>query len=121
MKRTSIYSFGATAIAALVVAAPATAQSVSDVYAGRNVTILVGYGAGGSYGQTAQLISQYFGRHIPGAPNVIVQHMPGAGGIKATNYAYNVMPKNGTFVLMPPEMTVVSQLDSAPRCRYRTR
>ncbi len=120
MKRTPKYSFGAAAIMALAVAAPAMAESVEDVYKGRNVTILVGYGAGGSYGQTAQLISQHFGKYIPGAPNVIVQHMPGAGGIKAANYAYNVMPKNGTFILMPPEMTVVSQLLRPTKVKYVT-
>src|SRR5690606_10540324 len=47
---------------------------------------------------------------LPGNPSVIVQHMPGAGGLKAANYTYNALPKNGLGILMPPDMLVVSQL-----------
>ena len=36
--------------------------------------------------------------HIPGAPAIIVKNMAGAGGIVATNYLYNVAPKDGTTV-----------------------
>ncbi len=118
MKRTLIY--GAATIAALATAVPATAQSVEDVYKNRTVTLLVAYGAGGTYGQTALLLSQYIGKHIPGNPTVIVQHMPGAGGIKATNYAFNAMPKNGHNLFMPPEMIVVTQLLRPKRVKYIT-
>jgi len=116
MKRTLI-SFAAAATA-VALAAPATAQSAADVFKDRTVTILVGYGAGGTYGQTALLLSNHLGNHIPGKPNVIVQHMPGAGGLKAANYAYVVMPKNGHNILMPPEMSVVSQMLRPKRVRY---
>lgn len=118
MKRTLIFS--AAALAGLAIAAPAMAQSVADHYKSRTVTILVGYGAGGTYGQTSLLLAQHIGDHIPGNPTVIVQHMPGAGGIKMTNYAYNVMPKNGHFIMMPPEMAVVSQLLRPKRVKYVT-
>jgi len=84
------------------------------------VTILVGYGAGGTYGQTSMLLSRHLKDNIPGNPTVVVQHMPGAGGSKATNYAYNAMPKNGAFVLMPPEMIVVSQLLRPKKMKYKT-
>ena len=98
----------------------ASAQSVAKMYKDRTVTILVGYGAGGTYGQTSLLLSRHLSNHIPGNPNVIVQHMPGAGGIKMTNYAYNVMPRNGMNVMMPPEMSVVSQLLRPKRVRFDT-
>jgi tripartite-type tricarboxylate transporter receptor subunit TctC len=98
----------------------AAAQNIADMYKDRTVTILVGYGAGGTYGQTSLLLSRHLSNHIPGNPNVIVQHMPGAGGIKMTNYAYNVMPKNGMNVMMPPEMSVVSQLLRPKRVRFVT-
>lgn len=98
----------------------ASAQSAADVYKNRTLTILVGYGAGGTYGQTSLLVSRHFDQNIPGKPNVIVQHMPGAGGLKAANYAYNVMPKNGLNVLMPPEMSVVSELLRPKRVKYKT-
>ena len=97
----------------------ASAQNVASVYKDRTVTILVGYGAGGTYGQTSLLLAHHFDKKIPGKPTVIVQHMPGAGGIKATNYAYNVMPKNGLNVMMLPEMSVVSQVLRPKKVKYK--
>ncbi|NQV82731.1 MAG: hypothetical protein HQ494_02820 [Rhodospirillales bacterium] len=114
-------SVSAAAIAfTAAIAAPAMAVSVKDTYNNRTVTILVGYGAGGTYGQTSLLLSRHLNKKIPGNPTLIVQHMPGAGGLKMTNYAYNVMPKNGLFVLMPPEMTAVSQLLRPKKVKYAT-
>jgi len=83
------------------------------------LTILVGYGAGGTYGQTSLLLARHLKEFAPGNPTVVVQHMPGAGGSKATNYAYNAMPKNGAFVLMPPEMIVVSQLLRPKKMKFK--
>jgi len=118
MKRTLIIT--AATMVGLAIAAPAMAQSVADHYKSRTVTILVGYGAGGTYGQTSLLLAQHIGDHIPGNPTVIVQHMPGAGGIKMTNYAYHVMPKFGHNIMMPPEMSLVSQLLRPKRVKYVT-
>lgn len=114
--------FAGVAIVAATALTPqiATAQSAADIYKDRTVTILVGYGAGGTYGQTSLLLARSLGRHIPGNPTVIVQHMPGAGGLKATNYAAKVMPKNGHNILMPPEMSVVSELLRPKKVRYKT-
>lgn len=116
-----------TAIAAISalglssVSANVAAQGVSDIYKNRTVTILVGYSAGGTYGRTSLLLSEHLGKLIPGKPNIVVQHMPGAGGIKAANYFYNVAPKNGLNLLMPPEMTVVSELLRPSKVKYKTR
>ena len=95
------------------------AQDVSSVYKDRTVTILVGYGSGGTYGRTSLLLGEHMGRQIPGKPNMVVQHMPGAGGLKATNYFYNVAPKYGHNLLMPPEMTVVSELLRPKKVKFK--
>jgi tripartite-type tricarboxylate transporter receptor subunit TctC len=97
------------------------AQDISDTYKNRTVTILVGYSAGGTYGRTSLLLSEHLGKLIPGKPTIVVQHMPGAGGIKAANYFYNVAPKNGLNLLMPPEMTVVSELLRPSKVKYKTK
>ena len=36
--------------------------------------------------------------HIPGKPDMIVQSMPGAGGLLATNYLYAQAPQDGTAI-----------------------
>jgi tripartite-type tricarboxylate transporter receptor subunit TctC len=98
----------------------ASAQNVADVYKNRTVTLLMGYSVGGTYGQTTLLLSNHIGKHIPGNPTVIMQSMPGAGGLKMTNYAYNVLPKNGLNIMMPPEMILVSELLRPKRVKYKT-
>ena len=37
-------------------------------------------------------------RHLPGNPRIVVQNMPGAGGIVAMNYLYTTAPKDGTVI-----------------------
>ncbi len=122
MKRTvSTALAGIAALGLASVTTPAVAQDISDVYKDRTATILVGYGAGGTYGRTSLLLGKHFGAAIPGSPNLVVQHMPGAGGIKATNYFYNVAPKNGLNFLMPPEMSVVSALLRPKKVKFKVR
>ena len=80
---------------------PALADSVSDFYKGKTITVVSSGGAGGAHGAYAQLISAQIGKFIPGRPNVIVQYMPGAGGNKAMNYLYNVSAQNGANLGVP--------------------
>jgi len=86
--------FGLAALAA-VIAAPARADDVADFYSGKTLTIEVGYGPGGGYDITTRLFAQYFGDHIPGKPTVIVQNVPGGGGLKVANAIYNTVSKDG--------------------------
>lgn len=83
-------------IVALAAPASAQAQSVADFYKGKNVTVMVGYTAGGGYDIYARALARYMGKHIPGNPNLIVQNLTGAGSLNAANNIYNVAPKDGT-------------------------
>src|SRR5690606_21272172 len=80
---------------------PARADEVAQFYTGKTVSILVSVEVGGLYSTMATILARHMGGHIPGRPNVIVQHMPGAGGSIAVNYAYAIAPKDGTVVLTP--------------------
>src|SRR3954469_682460 len=79
-----------------LVALPAAAQKVS--FAGKEVKLIVGFGAGSGYDQYARLIAAHLGRHLPGNPTIVPENMPGAGSIKAETYLYNQAPKDGTVV-----------------------
>jgi tripartite-type tricarboxylate transporter receptor subunit TctC len=79
----------------LALADPAHAQPVEDFYRGKTVTVLVGFTAGGGYDVYARLLGRHIGRHIPGNPSVVVQNMPGAGSLKATQYVYGLAAKDG--------------------------
>ena len=92
------YNAFRAALATLVSSGLATiarADAISDFYTGRTVTIQVGYGPGGGYDVTARLIAQFIGDHIPGKPRIVVQNVPGSGGLKAANSIFNTTPNDG--------------------------
>jgi len=79
-------------------ALPCAAQSPEEFYAGKQITIICGSEAGSGYDAYARLFAQHLGRFIPGHPTLVVQNMPGAGTLVATNYLANVAPKDGTVI-----------------------
>jgi tripartite-type tricarboxylate transporter receptor subunit TctC len=85
---------GLAALAAF--SGPVSAQS--DFYKGKTVTIILSSAAGGGYDVLGRFIAQHLPKHLPGNPTVIVKNMPGAGGIVAANFLYNVAPKDGLTV-----------------------
>ena len=70
----------------------------ADFYKGKTITILVGSTPGGGYDADARVVARHIGRHIPGTPTIIVQNMPGARGMTAANYLYNLAKRDGTFM-----------------------
>jgi tripartite-type tricarboxylate transporter receptor subunit TctC len=82
----------------VILAWPAQADGIADFYGGRTLTVLVGHSVGGGYDLYARLLSRFFGRHIPGRPTVVVQNMPGAGGLRAANYLFAAAPKDGSVI-----------------------
>jgi tripartite-type tricarboxylate transporter receptor subunit TctC len=74
----------------------AHAQTVAEFYKGRTISWILSAGAGGGYASYAQAFAPYFAAHIPGNPNIVVQNMPGGGGIRAMLYLDAVAPKDGT-------------------------
>ena len=73
----------------------AQAQSVESFYRGKQITLLVGSGAGGGYDVYARSFGRHFGKHIPGQPAIVVKNMPAAGGMAAANTLYNQGDKEG--------------------------
>jgi tripartite-type tricarboxylate transporter receptor subunit TctC len=74
------------------------ADPVADFYRGKHVALYVGSDAGGGYDNYARLVARYLGRFIPGNPDLIVQNMPGGGGIRVTNNLFNIAAKDGTTI-----------------------
>jgi len=83
---------------ALVAATQVRAQSVAEFYRGRQISLVTSASVGGGYDQYARLIAKHMQRHIPGEPNIIVQNMVGAEGLRAANFLYNVAPQDGTVI-----------------------
>jgi tripartite-type tricarboxylate transporter receptor subunit TctC len=88
-----------TTLAVLVLSLqPAAAQSIADFYSGKSINVLIGTSTGGGYDLYARTLARHLGRHIPGNPRLLPQNMPGAGGLRAVNYLYDVAPKDGTAI-----------------------
>jgi tripartite-type tricarboxylate transporter receptor subunit TctC len=80
---------------------PATqprAETVADFYRGKQITLVTSASVGGGYDQYARLLAKHMQRHIPGEPNIIVQNMVGAEGLRAANYLYNAAAQDGTVI-----------------------
>ena len=97
---------------------PAEAQSVGNFYKGKTITLIVSSAPGGGYDIMARTIAKYLGGHLPGGPRVIVQNMPGAGGIVAMNYLYASAPKDGTFIGAVENNTAFEPLLGTREAKY---
>ena len=97
----------AAAIAATSPTAPAVA---ADFYAGKTIEIVVGSDVGGGYDIYTRAIARHLGRHISGAPTIVVKNMPGAGSGRAASYVYAVAAKDGTVLAAPFPGIILSPL-----------
>ena len=86
------------ALACGLIALVPLAAAAEDFYHAKTITIVTSTDAGGSYDLVARLMARTMPTHIPGHPVMIVQNMPGGGNVLATNYMYNVAPKDGTVI-----------------------
>src|SRR5947209_17339854 len=83
----------------LLAAIASTSASAQDVaFKGKTIRILLSAGVAGGYAEYGRLLSQHMGTHIAGKPDFIVQSMPGAGGLLATNYLFAQAPQDGTTI-----------------------
>ena len=112
---------GAALAAALVLGGTtaATAETAAEFYKGKTLKIVFGFGVGGTYGKYSQILAQYLAPYT-GAEKVITQSMPGAGGIKATNFMYNVAKPDGLTMFMPPDTIVISELLRPKAVKYKS-
>jgi tripartite-type tricarboxylate transporter receptor subunit TctC len=77
---------------------PAEAQTVEQFYHGRTVTLLVGSAPGGINDISARLVARHLGRFVPGAPAIVVQNNPGAGGLVTANRLFVNAEKDGSVL-----------------------
>src|SRR4051812_23858358 len=85
-----------TTLALFIVASAPPALAQAGAFTGKSVQMIIGFGVGGGYDLWGRAVGRHIGKHIPGAPGVIPQNMPGAGSYSAASYIYNVAPKDGS-------------------------
>lgn len=106
----------ALAIAFSAAAMAGAGAAEGDFYAGKQIQLICSSEPGTIYDVYARLLAKYMPNYIPGQPTMVIQTMPGAGGLKASNYIANIAPRDGTVfagtisgiptsALMTPELT----------------
>lgn len=102
---------GALALAGVTVGATASlGQSVEDFYKDRKIKYILGSAGGGGYDVYSRTVTRTMGKHLPGNPTFIIQNMPGAGGVVAANYLYNVSPRDGSELGMTGRASAIEPL-----------
>jgi tripartite-type tricarboxylate transporter receptor subunit TctC len=104
------WMFGLLFLLAVMIQAPAAAAAEHERFADKAIRIIVPYAPGAAYDRLARIVGRRIGSYIPGNPSVLVQNMPGGGGAVATNYLYNVAPKDGTAMAILNPALVLPQL-----------
>ena len=106
--------------AALIALACSTVPGAADppFYAGKQITLIAGSGVGGGYDLLARLAARHLGRLIPGHPTIVVQNMPAAGSLVATNQIYNSAPKDGTVIALIQRGMLLAKLSNPSGVRF---
>lgn len=95
-----------------------SAQPANEFYRGKTLMLIVTDAPGGGYDIMARTVARYLGNHLPGSPRIVVQNMPGAGGIVGMNYLYTTAPKDGTMIGAADNNTPVEPLLGTPEAKY---
>jgi tripartite-type tricarboxylate transporter receptor subunit TctC len=99
LRRTEAMLALAVAASLSVASAPRTnAQSAASFYSNKNLRFIVPDGVGGGYDAYSRLLARHLADHIPGHPRIVAENMPGAAGLVATNWLYNVAPHDGSVM-----------------------
>ncbi len=111
-----------TCIGASAMSHRASAQTVElDQYAGKTISLILGYPPGGANDVFARLVTRHFGGFIPGSPRLVLQHMPGAGSATAANHVFNVAPRDGSVLaLLVPTLPLEERM-GAPQVKFKSK
>ena len=97
-----------------------SAQTATPFYKDKQIRLIISAGVAGGYMEYARALADFMPRHIAGNPSVLVQSMPGAGGLNATNYLYTNAPQDGTYIGMVHSTIPLSPLWGTQGVRFET-
>jgi len=92
-----------------------------DYFKGKPLTVITSTGAGGPYDLVARVVAKYLTRNLPGNPPPVIQNMPGAGHVLATNYMYNQAAQDGTVIAIVANSIPLHQMINGKGVRYDAR
>tara|TARA_E500000331_G_scaffold335740_1_gene362192 strand:- start:642 stop:1691 length:1050 start_codon:yes stop_codon:yes gene_type:complete len=102
-----------------VVTIPGQSLKAATFYKDKVITIVIAFGPGGGYHLYSTTLAKRMKQYIPDMPHIILQFMPGAGGLKAANYMYKVAPKDGTYMALLSQTAALVQRLNTGKTGYR--
>ncbi len=108
-------------VAPLLLANLSYADPIAEFYAGKTISIAVGMSPPDQHDNDARLLSRHMGKYIPGSPAIVVQNMPGAGGLKVVQYTATVAPRDGTTFAISQRGTMMMPLLKYPEGNFDPR
>lgn len=93
-------------------------EAQTPFYQGKTVRLVVGSSVGGAQDLWGRFVAQYWGKHIPANPDIVVQNMPGAGTMIAANYIYNVAKPDGLTVGLIGPALYIEQLTGQKEVQF---
>jgi tripartite-type tricarboxylate transporter receptor subunit TctC len=116
--RWSGYILALSVVGALIMGRPASAQK-EGFYKGKTLQILVGSGPGAGNDLKTRIFARHAPKYLPGAPNVVVENMPGAGGLRARNHLYNLVKPDGLTIAQIVRGTELQEAIGDPGVKYK--
>jgi len=113
----------AFAAALVAFAAPQADMSARADFnlAGKTVNVTVAGGVGGGVDLYARLFINYLRLYLPGQPNMVVQNLPGGGGLQGVQNVYNIGAKDGTSIGVTPAGPIKEPLMGNSKVNYDLR
>jgi tripartite-type tricarboxylate transporter receptor subunit TctC len=111
-----------SSFAALLLTSQTLVQAQQEAfYQGKTIKVVVGFTSGGFYDRWSRLLARYVPNYLPGNPEMIVQNMPGAGGLIAANHVYNVAKSDGLTIGMTSYGMYLDQMVDRKEVQYDVR
>jgi len=111
----------ATVLTAMLASAAAGASAADFTLQGKTVTVIVSGGVGGGLDAYTRTFLPYFAKHLPGVPTMVVQNLPGGGGVQGVQRLYNVAAKDGTAIATTPAGPIKEPLMGSGNVNYDLR
>jgi len=114
--RTKVLALATTALAAVAMTAPASAQGVD--FSGKTVEYVIPFSESGGSARWANFYAPFLHGALPGEPTVVVRYRPGAGSTSGANWFAEQDTTDGTLIFGTSGSTQFPYLLDDPRVRY---
>jgi tripartite-type tricarboxylate transporter receptor subunit TctC len=101
--------------------ARSSAQTAAEFFGQKTIKFMITYEPGGSYDLYARLVTIHLPKHLPGHPAMVMQYMPGAGGLLGTLYFSDKSPQDGSELAILPRDIAINQMLRPETAKYDAR